>query len=78
MVSGVASKRFSVELERVGKTSARLRVPVDLEETYGRARPPLKVTIRGHTCRTTPGAYGAVAYIGPQQRRAGCRRRRRG
>lgn len=64
MVSGVASTRFSADLERVGKTSARLRVPVDLEETYGRARPPLKVTIRGHTWRTTPGMYGGVAYIG--------------
>ena len=64
MVSGVGSTRFSADLERVGKTSARLRVPVDLEETYGRARPPLKVTIRGHTWRTTPGVYGAVAYIG--------------
>src|SRR6185503_3061562 len=64
MVSGVASTRFSADLERVGKTSARLRVPVDLKELYGRARPPLRVTIRGHTWRTTPGVYGGVAWIG--------------
>jgi Bacteriocin-protection, YdeI or OmpD-Associated/Domain of unknown function (DUF1905) len=64
MVSAMASTQFSVELERVGKTSARLRVPVDLKEAFGRARPPLKVTIRGHTWRTTPGVYGGVAYIG--------------
>jgi len=31
---------------------------------YGRARPPLRVTIRGHTWRTTPGVCGGVAYIG--------------
>jgi hypothetical protein len=64
MVSAVASTHFDAEFERVGKTSARLRVPVDLEEIFGRARPPLKVTIEGHTWRTTPGVYGGVAYIG--------------
>ena len=31
------------------------RVPFDLTEAFGRARPPLRVTIRGHTWRTTPG-----------------------
>src|SRR5262245_18494498 len=64
MVSPMASTHFSADLERVGKSSARLRVPVDLREIYGRARPPLKVTIGGHTWRTTPGVYGGVAYIG--------------
>jgi bacteriocin resistance YdeI/OmpD-like protein/uncharacterized protein DUF1905 len=64
MVSAVASTHFDAELERVGKTSARLQVPVDLKEIFGRARPPLKVTVEGHTWRTTPGVYGGVAYIG--------------
>lgn len=64
MVSVVGSTQFSAELERVGASSARLRVPVDLKEVYGRARPPLKVTIGGHTWRTTPGVYAGVAYIG--------------
>jgi hypothetical protein len=64
MVSAVASTHFEAELERVGKTSARLQVPVDLREIFGRARPPLKVTIGGHTWRTTPGVYDGVAYIG--------------
>ena len=67
MVSAVASTQFDVELERVGKTSARLRVPVDLKEVFGRARPPLRVTVEGHTWRTTPGVYGGVAYIGLNQ-----------
>ena len=60
----MASTHFDAELERVGKTSAKLRVPVDLKEIFGRARPPLKVTVEGHTWRTTPGVYGGVAYIG--------------
>jgi len=64
MVSTVTTKSFTVELERAAKTPARFAVPLDLERVYGRARPPLRVTIRGHTWRTTPGVYGGVAYIG--------------
>jgi hypothetical protein len=56
-------KRFSVELERVGKTGTMFRVPFDLAEAFGRARPPVKVTIRGHAWRTTPGVYGGVGHI---------------
>ena len=64
MVSAVREKSFTVELERSAKTSARFPVPVDLVKLYGRARPPLRVTIHGHTWRTTPGVYHGVAYIG--------------
>ena len=39
------------------------RVPFDLKEAFGRARPPIKVTIRGHTWRTTPGVYDGVGYV---------------
>jgi hypothetical protein len=63
MVSSVAAKRFTVELERVQKTATMFRVPFDLEEAFGRARPPVKVTIRGHTWRTTPGVYGGVGHV---------------
>jgi Bacteriocin-protection, YdeI or OmpD-Associated/Domain of unknown function (DUF1905) len=63
MVSRVATKRFSVVLERVQKTGTMFRVPFDVEEAFGRARPPVKVTIRGHTWRTTPGVYGGVGHI---------------
>ena len=48
----------------MGKTSAGFPVPFDLKEAFGRSRPPVKVTIRGHTWRTTPGVYGGVGYIG--------------
>ncbi len=60
----MATKRFTAELERVGKTSARFPVPFDLREAFGRAGPPVKLTIGGHTWRTTPGVYGGVGYIG--------------
>ena len=39
------------------------RVPFDLEEAFGRARPPVKVTIRGHTWRTTPGVYDGIGHV---------------
>ncbi len=63
MVSIVTAKRFSVVLERVGTTATMFRVPFDLTEAFGRARPPVKVTIRDHTWRTTPGVYDGVGHI---------------
>ena len=63
MVSRVAGKHFTVELERVQKTATMFRVPFDLKEAFGRARPPVRVTIRGHTWRTTPGIYGGVGHV---------------
>jgi hypothetical protein len=63
MVSTVRAKTFTVELERVQKTATMFRVPFDLEEAFGRARPPVKVTIRGHTWRTTPGVYDGVGHV---------------
>jgi hypothetical protein len=52
-----------VELERVQMTATMFRVPFDLGDAFGRARPPVKVTIRGHTWRTTPGVYDGVGHI---------------
>jgi hypothetical protein len=63
MVSQVPPKRFIVELERVQKTATMFRVPFDLKEAFGRARPPVRVTIRGHTWRTTPGVYDGVGHV---------------
>jgi hypothetical protein len=63
MVSRVPAKRFTVQLERVQKTATMFRVPFDLKEAFGQARPAVKVTIRGHTWRTTPGVYDGVGHI---------------
>ena len=63
MVSAVAAKRFTVQLERVGKTATMFKVPFDLKEAFGRARPPVRITIRGHTWRTTPGVYGGIGHV---------------
>lgn len=63
MVSPVPARTFTVELERVGKTATMFRIPFDLEGAFGRARPPVKVTVRGHTWRTTPGVYDGVGHV---------------
>lgn len=63
MVCAVSARRFTVQLERVQKTATMFRVPFDLEEAFGRARPPVKVTIGGYTWRTTPGVYGGVGHV---------------
>lgn len=63
MVSEVPPKRFTVELERVQKTATMFRVPFDLKGAFGRARPPVRFTIRGHTWRTTPGVYDGVGHV---------------
>jgi hypothetical protein len=63
MVWPVPAKRFTVELERVQKAATMFRVPFDLEEAFGKARPPVRVTIRGYTWRTTPGVYGGVGHV---------------
>ena len=38
-------------------------VPVDFQAVFGRHRPPVRVTIRGHTYRTTPARYGGEYFI---------------
>ena len=63
MVWTMAAKRFTVTLERVGKTATMFRVPFDLEDAFGKRRPPVLVTVRGHTWRTTPGVYDGVGHI---------------
>lgn len=63
MVCAMPAKRFTAQLERVGKTGTAFTVPFDLKEAFGRARPPVEVTIRGHTWRTTPGVYGGVGMV---------------
>jgi Bacteriocin-protection, YdeI or OmpD-Associated/Domain of unknown function (DUF1905) len=63
MVWTMAAKRFTVTLERVGKTATMFRIPFDLEDAFGRQRPPVLVTIRDHTWRTTPGVYDRVGHI---------------
>jgi hypothetical protein len=38
-------------------------LPVDIHAAFGRHRPPVRATIRGHTFRTTPARYGTDYYL---------------
>jgi hypothetical protein len=53
----VAVRSFTTELQRTGKTGTYLEIPFDVREVFGRARPPVRVTIRGHTYRSTVAVY---------------------
>jgi Bacteriocin-protection, YdeI or OmpD-Associated/Domain of unknown function (DUF1905) len=39
-------------------------VPVDVRAVFGRARPPVRVTINGHSYRSTIAVYGSQSYVG--------------
>lgn len=56
---------FTVRLERPeGRgTSAMMIIPIDVRAHFGRARPPVLVTIRGHTWHSTPAVYGDRYYL---------------
>ena len=51
--------KFRAELEAAGKTAAGIEVPVHvLESLGGGKRPAVRVTINGHTYRTSVGSMG--------------------
>ena len=57
--------RFRTTLELGGKTATGFRVPPDVVERLGRGkRPPVRVTINGHTYRSTVAVMGGEFMIG--------------
>ena len=40
-----------------------IEIPFDVRKEFGRARPPVKVTINGHTYRSTVSVYGGKYLI---------------
>ncbi|CAA9532970.1 MAG: hypothetical protein AVDCRST_MAG67-4489 [uncultured Solirubrobacteraceae bacterium] len=60
-MEGVCFARVQIPQGQV--TATMFEAPVDMRATFGRARPPLLVTVNGHTYRTTPGACGGRAYV---------------
>ena len=51
-------KKFTTKLE-----NGFIRLPFDVREEFGRARPPVKVSINGHTYRSTVSVYGGKYFI---------------
>jgi len=57
--------RFKTTLELGGKTATGFRVPADVVEALGKGkRPPVLVTINGHTYRNTVAVYGDAYLLG--------------
>jgi hypothetical protein len=40
-----------------------VELPFDVKEHFGKARPPVRVTINGYTYRSTPCVYGGKYFI---------------
>lgn len=53
-----ADKSFKTKFEKGG-----VELPFDVKEHFGKARPPVRVTINGYTYRSTPCVYGGKYFI---------------
>lgn len=57
--------KFRATLELAGKTATGFRVPAEIVAALGSGkRPPVRVTINGHTYRNTVAVYGGVFMLG--------------
>jgi Bacteriocin-protection, YdeI or OmpD-Associated/Domain of unknown function (DUF1905) len=61
-------ERFQTTLQVEGRTATFFEVPLDVPAIFGRARPPVRVTIGGHTYRSTVAVYGGRYFV-PLNRR---------
>lgn len=56
--------RFRTTLQLEGKTATGVQVPPEIVEALGKGkRPPVVVTINGHSYRSTVAAYGDVYML---------------
>lgn len=61
----VAAARFQTTLQGAGKTATGIVVPAEIVASLGHGkRPPVRVTIGGHTYRSTIAVMGAQFMIG--------------
>jgi Bacteriocin-protection, YdeI or OmpD-Associated/Domain of unknown function (DUF1905) len=56
-------ERFQATLQVEGRTATFFEVPLDVPAIFGRARPPVRVTIGGHTYRSTVAVYGGRYFL---------------
>jgi hypothetical protein len=57
--------RFRTTIEQGGKTATGIRVPEEVVASLGAGkRPAVRVTIRGHTYRSTVASMGGVFMVG--------------
>ena len=56
-------ERFDAKIEVEGRTATYFEVPLDVPALFGRTRAPVRVTIGGHTYRSTVAVYGGRYYV---------------
>jgi Bacteriocin-protection, YdeI or OmpD-Associated/Domain of unknown function (DUF1905) len=57
--------RIRAQIELTGKTAAGFEVPANIVESLGSGKhPPVRVTINGHTYRTSVGTVGGRFMVG--------------
>jgi hypothetical protein len=57
--------RFRATIQLGGKTATGIRVPAEVVASLGASkRPPVRVTINGHTYRSTVAPMGGVSMLG--------------
>ncbi len=56
------SKKFRTRLGAEGH-ALFFEVPFDVKQEFGKARPPVKVSVNGHTYRSTVSVYGGRYYL---------------
>ena len=61
------AERFETVIQVEERTATYFEIPLDVRALFGRARPPVRVTIGGHTYRSTVAAYGD-RYLVPLNR----------
>ncbi len=63
--NSMSTATFRTTLLSHGKTATGVKVPAEVMATLGSGkRPPVKVTINGHTYRSTIGVMGGVPMVG--------------
>ena len=56
-------ERFETTVQVEGRTATFFEVPLDVPATFGRARPPVRVTVGDHTYRSTIAVYGGRYFL---------------
>ena len=58
------SPRFTAPVETADRGGHLVALPFDARATFGAARAPVRVTVKGHVFCTTTMRYGGVDYVG--------------
>src|SRR5215472_18575541 len=58
----MSAKNFHARLGAEGR-ALFFEVPFDVKKEFGKARPPVKVSVNGHTYRSTVSVYGGKYYL---------------